>query len=222
MREDLYDRSMGIGSFYHIYNRGVAKNAIFSDNNDYQRLLETISFYLDDKRSSKLSTARKLRDALPLLTSQPIAPIANIHAYCLMSNHFHLLLEEVTEGGISRFMRRVLLSYTRYFNTRHNRVGPLFQGTFRFVRVEDDEQFLHLTRYIHLNPYVARIVDDPERYPWSSYSSYRQENITRLCDPSLALKLAGSPANYREFLIDFASYARDLELIKHHAIDETD
>ncbi|MBI4185822.1 transposase [Candidatus Berkelbacteria bacterium] len=137
-----------------------------------------------------------------------------------MPNHFHLLLEEVTEGGISRFLRRSLLSYTRYFNTRHSRVGPLFQGNFRFVLIENNDQFLHVTRYIHLNPYVAKLTDDPESYRWSSYLAYQHNQPNRLCNPLLALELAHSPLDYQEFLVDFASYARDFALIRKHAFDE--
>ncbi len=138
-----------------------------------------------------------------------------------MPNHFHLLLEEITPGGISRYMRRLLLSYTRYFNTRHDRVGSLLQGVFRFVRVTSDEQFLHLTRYIHLNPFVAKITEDPEHYDRSSYGFYRLGAISRLCNPSLAMQLVGSQDRYREFCVDYASYTRDFDLIKDHAVDET-
>ena len=152
MRTDLYDRTMGLNSFYHVYNRGVAKAPIFVDHADYHRLLETMSFYIDDKHPAKLSTMRKTPDTLPSLTTPIVDPLTKIHSYCLMPNHFHLLVEQIREGGISRFMRRFLLSYTRYFNTRHDRVGPLFQGMFRFVHIENDEQFLHLgTVANHLN-----------------------------------------------------------------------
>lgn len=221
MYNDLYDRTMTTGSYYHIYNRGVAKAPIFLDNNDYQHFLETLGFYLDDERPSKLSIARKVNDFTKKMLETPRKPLTTIHTYCLMPNHFHLLLEEITKGGISRLLRRVLLSYTRYFNTRHDRVGPLFQGIYRFVQIKDDAQYLHLTRYIHLNPYVAKITANPEQYEWSSYSTYKNAKISRLCDPSLALKLAGSTANYRNFLIDFANYAQDYALIKHHTIDDS-
>ncbi len=211
---------MSVGSAYHVYNRGVAKGDIFVDDTDRTRFLETISFYLDEQRSSKLSVARvgvpfNIADG-----TEPSERIALLHTYCLMPNHFHLLLSELVPGGVSRLLRRVQLSYTRYYNTRHNRVGPLLQGIFRFVRVESDEQFLHVTRYIHLNPYVARLIDDPEQYQWSSYNQYLQSQSTRLCSPSLALELAGSSEGYRKFFLDFASYARDFELIKKHGFEE--
>jgi putative transposase len=221
MRNDLYDRTMATGSFYHIYNRGVAKSTIFLDDNDYLHFIETLNFYLDDERLMRLSLARQKEDFQVSMQKVPQKPLTTIHSYCLMPNHFHLLLEEITPGGISTFLRRCLLSYTRYFNTRYGRVGPLFQGVFRFVLIENDPQFLHVTRYIHLNPYVAKIINDPEKYKWSSYQAYKNAKISRLCNPTLALQLAGSPENYRDFLVDFASYARDFDLIKHHAIDES-
>lgn len=219
MRLDLYDRSMSVGSFYHVYNRGVAKGDIFVDERDYEHFLTTLSFYLDDE-NTRLAVALRNKDTVPLKDQPAKNPLAVSHCYCLMPNHFHLLLEEVAVGGISRLLRRALISYTRYFNTRHHRVGPLFQGNFRFVQLAKDEQFLHVTRYIHLNPYVARMISDPEAYQWSSYRHYMSTTITRLCNPTLALQLAGSPEDYQKFLTDFAGYARDISLIKDHAFDE--
>lgn len=220
MREDLYDRSMEVGSYYHVYNRGVARQPIFLDDADYQRFLDTLSYYLDDSRPMKLSTARLVKGALPKRTSEPLMPLAEPIAHCLMPNHFHLVLHELTPKGISRLMRRVLLSYTRYFNTRHQRVGPIFQGTFRFVRVLSDEQLLHLTRYVHLNPFVARLMSDPESYRWSSYDAYKTGVVSRLCHPTLPLELAGSAARYRAFVTDFASYAVSFHMLKDHAFEE--
>ncbi len=221
MREDLYDRTMNVGITYHVYNRGVAREPIFRDDVDRRRFLETLSFYLDDDRPAKLSVAKRSKD-LPPRSGPPLAPIAEPIAYCLMPNHFHLALKEIEPAGISRLMRRALLSYTRYFNTRHRRVGSIFQGTFRFVPVTTDEQLLHLTRYIHLNPYVARITKRVASYTWSSYSIYQTGKPVRLCNPTLPLQLAGSAERYETFVSDFADYAMNLALMKDHTFDEHD
>ncbi len=220
MREDLYDRSMEVGRVYHIYNRGVAKMNLFLDDQDFTRFLDVLSFYLDDDRPVKFSTAKLLKDSLPQRTTPPTHPLAESLAYVLMTNHFHLILREVELKGIGRLMARVLNSYTRYFNTRYHRVGTTFQGIFRFVPVLSDEQLLHLTRYLHLNPYVAGMIDRPEAYRWSSYPDYLANRPSRLCNPSLALALAGSPERYRAFVHDFEGYALTVAQLKSHLIDE--
>lgn len=220
MRIDLYDRSMEVSAFYHVYNRGVAKLPIFLDQQDLERFLDTLNYYLEAVQITKLSTARLIKSGLPRPVAEPNSPLTEILAYALMPNHFHLVLREQSEKGISRFMRVVLNSYTRYFNTRHERVGPIFQGIFRFVKVESDEQLLHLTRYVHLNPFVAKLTQDLAAYRWTSYPAYLAGTNSRLCHPTLPLKLAGSPLTYASFVTDFADYAVSISLIKDHAFEE--
>lgn len=134
-----------------------------------------------------------------------------------MPNHFHCLVQQRTEGGISQFMQRFLNSYTRYFNTRHGRVGPLLAGQFRAVRVVTDEQLLHVSRYIHLNPYVAGLTPDPFTYRWSSIRSYgpaeESSNTVRLETGLIRSMISGK--EYEQFIWDHAGYARDLDRIKH-------
>jgi len=206
-------------SIYHLYNRGVAKQPIFADERDYQRLLTTFSFYLEGQPPSKLSTV-VLQDLKKILGSAASHPIIEILGYCLMPNHFHLLVRQVEEGGISTFMRRALDSYTRYYNTRHNRVGSIFQGKFKAVLVENDEQLIHLSRYIHLNPFVENLIDAPESYRWSSYQCYLSGRSSRICSPDFIVELVGSAAEYREFVTDYAGYAQSIARIKKALIDE--
>ncbi|MCL5410848.1 MAG: transposase [Patescibacteria group bacterium] len=208
-----YRPSFACEYFYHIYNRGVAKQAIFGDKNDYLRMLSTFSFYLE-KDTNKYSLVLK-EELNKMLSKMPIQPLVKIYAYCLMPNHFHLILKQVMDKGVSEFMRKTLNSYTRYFNTRNNRIGPIFQGKFKAILIESDEQLLHLTRYIHLNPYVAKLANSVQRYPWSSYKQYLSKNSNRLCTlPELSLI-----ADYQDFVEDYASYAVDLTQIKKFLID---
>lgn len=206
---------------YHLYNRGVAKQIIFNDWGDYQRFVDCLSFYLDAKPERKLSTAKKWGDELRATLSRPaIQPMVEILAYCLMSNHFHLAVRQLTENGISLFMQRTLNSYVRYYNTRHSRVGPLFQGTYRAVHVETDEQLLHMSRYLHLNPHVARLTGELLTYPWSSYGLYLANRSNRLCRSDFILKMIGGAKRYENFVTDYASYAADIALVKDLVIDE--
>ena len=107
----------------------------------------------------------------------PLKPLSEekmieIICYCLMPNHIHFLIRQLKENGISKFMGQISNSYTKYFNTKYTRVGPLLQGPFKAVLIESDEQLIHVSRYIHLNPIVSGIVKNLEDYPWSSYLEY--------------------------------------------------
>jgi len=206
-------------SIYHLYNRGVAKQPIFEDERDYQRLLTTFSFYLERQPPSKLSmmNSQELKKVLGNAASHPIIEVLG---YCLMPNHFHLIARQIENAGISFFMRRSLDSYTRYYNARHNRVGPIFQGKFKAVLIENDEQLIHLSRYVHLNPFVEDLIDTPNSYRWSSYKCYLSGQSSRICSPDFVVKLVGSAAEYRKFVTDYASYAQSIATIKHSLINE--
>ncbi len=212
--------SFATGHFYHVYNRGVAKQEIFQDERDYRRLLTTFQFYLESTPENKLSALNQTKEFRGTLAKDPAKPLVEIHAYCLMPNHFHLLLRQQEQGGVSTFMSRSLNSYTRYCNTRRTRVGSMFQGTFRAVHVSSDEQLLHVSRYIHLNPVVARLSRRADEYPWSSHNDVVRGIESRLCRPSLLIQLAGGSQTYQEFCEDYLGYAQELALIKDKLIDQ--
>jgi REP element-mobilizing transposase RayT len=134
------------GAFYHVTSRGNERKAIFKNNRDREKFLEY------------LQSATERYDAL-------------IHAYCLMDNHYHLLME-TPSGNLSQIMRHINGAYTTYFNIKRKRPGHLFQGRYQAILVEIDEYARELSRYIHLNPVRAAMGDRPEAYPWSSYRFY--------------------------------------------------
>lgn len=204
---------LATGEYYHIYNRGVAKQPIFKTQRDYQRFLQTMIFYQVEKPATKFSDAN-LRQP-----SNRKSLKVDIICYCLMPNHFHLLLKQNSDNGISTYMSRVSNSFTRYFNTRHDRVGPLFQGRFKAVHIESNEQLIHLSRYIHLNPLVNFIVVNLRHYKWSSFTEYIHETKNNYCSKDIILKQFSSPSLYDQFIIDNEKYARSLEMIKHQCID---
>ena len=134
-----------------------------------------------------------------------------------MPNHFHFLLQQLVDGGISKLLSNFQNSYTRYFNTRHRRDGALFLDQFKAVRIETDEQLIHVNRYIHLNPYTSYVVKtlkDLEEYEWSSLSEYNKESkdFVKL-DP--ILKFFRNVEKYRKFVFDQADYQRTLKSIEH-------
>lgn len=138
--------------------------------------------------------------------------------FCFMSNHFHFLLKQSKDNGISKFMGQFENSYTRYFNTKYNKNGPILQGRFKAVMVEDDYQLLHLSRYIHLNPYSSFVVKnlaDLESYPWSSLPEYLGKTEREICNKEIILSNFKTIEDYQQFVFDQADYQRNLEKIKH-------
>lgn len=145
--------------------------------------------------------------------------IVDIICYCLMPNHFHLLLKQLKDGGISEFISKLTNSYTKFFNIKNNRVGPLLQGQFKAVLIESDEQLIHVSRYIHLNPLVSHLVKDLYQYEWSSWREY-MGSIQEFCSKQDILAFFKSPEHYRKFVLDHADYAERLESIKHKLLEE--
>lgn len=134
------------GAFYHVTSRGNERKAVFKSKRDREKFLE----YLE-------SATERYQ--------------AVIHVFCLMDNHYHLLLE-TPSGNLPQIMQHINGAYTTYFNVKRDRSGHLFQGRYKAILVEKDEYAKELSRYIHLNPVRAKMVDTPEEYEWSSYPFY--------------------------------------------------
>lgn len=203
------------GYYYHIYNRGVEKRSIFENSRDYGRFIKTIKYYQVEGPKPKLSKFLNSSTFKLELNKK----IVEIICYCLMPNHFHLLIKQLQDGGITEFISKLSNSYTKYYNTKHTRVGPLLQGEFKAVLVEKDEQFTHLSRYIHLNPIASLLVKDLKDYRWSSYDEYIN-NSSGICSKEEVLNFFKNPKDYQQFILDQLSYAQELEKIKHQLIEE--
>jgi len=139
--------------------------------------------------------------------------LVEIIAFCIMPTHFHLILKQLEDNGISIFLKLLLDSYTRYFNVKNDRKGPLWQGRFKSVLVDNNEYLLHLTRYIHLNPVSDGFVERPEDWNYSSYGEYINLELSRLCNFSEYINL--KPNEYKEFVEIRKDYQRYLAEIKH-------
>jgi putative transposase len=153
IREDYDDQ------FYHVYNRGVNKMEIFLDEDDYA--------YFEKLLARGLSK-EKISDKFSRIYSN-FADDVEVHTYCLMPNHFHLLLRQKNAESIRKYIRSVMISYSMYFNRKYKRSGPIFESRFKSVRISKDPQLTHVSRYIHLNPVGYRIWD------YSSYSDFVYE-----------------------------------------------
>ena len=204
------------GHVYHVCTKSIAGYGIFRSDSDYRRMLEMMRYYSFEDPPMRFSAYRRLEGRRFLDVSRKLKErehLVNILAYCIMPTHLHLVLHQMKESGISLYMKNLLNSYTRYFNTRNHRKGPLWQGRFRSVLVKDGDQLLHLTRYIHLNPTSDDLVDRPEDWPYSSYREYLFSVEDGLCEFSEFLAL--SPDTYREFVEARKDYQSSLSKIKH-------
>lgn len=193
------------GQIYHVYNRGVDKRKIFLSNSDRRRFILAISHYKDFPHIKFSLTLLPLGStSLQTRSEKEKKPIVEIINYCLMPNHFHQILKQLKDGGISEYLRKMSLSYATFFNTKYGREGSLFQGPFKAVHVESKEQLIHLSRYIHLNPVISSKTNTPldklEEYPWSSYREYLDLDRDPICNKSLVLESFAGADDYREFV----------------------
>ena len=170
-------RLQGEGLLYHITSRGDDRKKVFISKTDYQKFLEYI---------------QKSKEKFKFY----------LYAYCLMGNHYHLLLE-TTQANISRVMQHINTSYTVYYNVKRKRCGHVFQGRYKSIVVEADSYLLELTRYIHLNPVRAKIAGSPEKYPWSSYHEYIKKTNKGIVDKSqLKRYFKLSDDKYKKFVLE--------------------
>lgn len=209
------------GEIYHLFNRAVESRPIFLSKNGYLRAIETMDFYQYSNVPFRLSKFRTLNRSDRELWEKELKTtnkkLVNILAYCLMPNHIHFLLQQLEEDGLSRFMSNFSNSYTRYFNTLNEREGHLFSAMFKAVRIENDEQLLHVSRYIHLNPVVSYLIKKEKiaEFAWSSFPEYLGKTDKNLCHKEIILSQFPSSQKYKEFVLDQVDYGKKLEAIKH-------
>lgn len=197
-------REFSEDSYYHVYNRGVEKRIIFLDEQDYTVFLGLLKKYLSgEHQGSNRHKFDLLSDDVELLS------------YCLMPNHFHLLLYQQSTDGVVKLMRRLMTGYVMYFNNKYNRVGSLFQGTYKASRINADAYLQHISRYIHMNP------KDYLDWPYSSlpYCLGQKEcppwlHIARILDI-----FDGSQKEYLEFLKDYEGEKQIRDMLKYQLAD---
>lgn len=207
---------LATGKIYHIFNRGVNKQNIFFAEDDYRRFLQVVAHYLTSKRQFSHSK-KPLSD--PVSETNLINPKVEIFTYCLMPNHFHLLVKQLQDDGITWYLKHIANSYSHYIHTKHKRTGHLFEGRFKNVLVENDQQLIHVSRYIHLNPIVSGLSKNLNDYLWSSYPSYTSDEKDLICKTQTILGYFKNKSDYRQFVFDQIDYGKELEKIKHLTLD---
>ena len=209
--------------FYHVLNRGVDKRNIFLDGRDRARFVHDLYEFNDTKAANNTLHRSQHNDLRSRYVEIPREKIVDIHGWCLMNNHYHLLLSERVDGGIVKFIRRLNIGYAKYFNERYKRTGTLFQGRTKKILIKSDGHFLHILHYIHLNPldYLPQATSwrehklsnatnafaHLEKYRWSSFLDYvGNPNFPSIITPNFFADFFG---NYRKEILH---YLHDIEI----------
>ena len=210
------------GQIYHMYNRGVDKRDIFMDDEDRIRFIHDLFEFndsnpapnLNDILSSKKS--KFLEVGLPEIERKPRKVVVEILAFCMMDNHFHMIVRQKVENGITEFMRKLGTGYTNYFNKKYERTGALFQGRFKSVCIKNDSHLMYLPLYLHLNPLDFKFHEWREKkikdymgaiefldsYRWSSYMDYTgQKNFPSLINKDFILSRIGDEKKFKKEVV---------------------
>jgi len=186
--------------FYHIYNRGVEKRNIFSSEYDVNRFIQSMKEFntIEPIGSIYENSFKKEK-----LLGRPTSKLVEVVCYCLNPNHFHFLLEQAADNGISEFMKRLGGGYTKFFNEKKKRSGVLFQGRFKSAHINTNEYLLHLSVYINLNDSVHRQLGRPtSKLIRSSWKEYSGTFKTDFCKKEIILEQFGSKQEYKKFSQD--------------------
>ena len=212
-------------NYYHIYNRGTEKRQIFLDNYDHARFIHYLYEFNDEKFDRNIS--RKIERGFASFIQRPRELLVEIIAFCLMPNHFHLILRQIKENGIAKFMQRLGTGYAMYFNKKNKRTGVLFQGVFKSILIENDNYLTHLSRYHHINPVELiepnwrkegirdwdKVNNFLENYRWSSYLDYVGiKNFPSLTNRKIINGYFQTEGSYKNFINQWLN--KDLEFVK--------
>lgn len=209
---------LATNEIYHVFNKSVGYENIFIGKKELSRFLSLIDYYRHNPNLSyskyKNLPAKERKNTYKTIKSLP--KIVEIYAYALMPNHFHLLLKQLSENGIQKFLSNIQNGFAKYFNIKNGRSGALFQKPFKAKRIANDEIFLHLSRYIHLNPVTSYLIDLEElaSYPWTSYSYYLNDKNDSFVNTKTIINLAGSKERYINFVNNQEDYQRKLHRMK--------
>lgn len=212
---------MATGEIYHVMNKSIAGYRIFPGDDDFLHMKNLLRYYthtgVRQKYSQFLRDVNIHKEDVESEISRVLSDknkSVQIICYGLMPTHFHLVLKQLQEHGIEKFISDVSNAYTRYFNTKTERKGPLWVGRFQSVNVSNDNYLSHLTRYIHLNPVTAGLVKKASEWPYSSFLEYVNCDGVEfpVCDYSGLIPFSGK--QYEKFTNDQADYQKELAQIK--------
>ena len=226
--------SLIVGEYYHIYNRGVNKNLIFNDQNDYYRFIKSIFLFNSDK-SLEIGAVSRGNTYRNVFFVDRGNQLVDIGAYCLMPNHFHFLIKQKVDNGISIFFKKVLTGHSMFYNKKYKRTGPLFEGRFKSKLISNDEYLSYLFAYIHLNPVKIQNpswkdegIDDPSAaeaflrdYRFSSYNEYANNKPRpeeRIINKKEFPEYFDSCKEFRNFMNNWLNYKEEFEILESEGV----
>lgn len=202
--------------FYHVCNKSISNYSIFRKRLFVQRFLDVVDYYNTKELVQNFGKTKQLKELLlPGLLTTNDERIIDLYAYCIMPDHYHLLFKVLEPDYITNYISKIQNSYTRFYNLQNKRKGPLWQSRYRVTDIASDEQLLHVSRYIHLNPTTGKLVEKPEDWPYSTYYSYINTNILK---EKTALRISSIQA-YRTFVEGNIDYQQKLKEIKKLLLD---
>ncbi len=205
-------------SIYHVYSRGVEKRKIFIDDDDRFRFAHNLFEFNDEESADNIYYRQQALKSYKVYEARPRKILVEIIAFCLRPNHYHLLLRQHCDRGITRFMHKLGTGYSMYFNQKYQRVGGLFQGRFKAVLIEREPHLLYLPHYIHLNALDTVMPDWRDgkikdqraalrhlnSYRWSSYLDYTgKRNFTSILASESIKELYGTAEDYQQSILDW-------------------
>lgn len=206
-----------VSNIFHVFNKSIANFGIFNNAVNCQRFLETLDYYNNNVHERYSRAVERKRYSYENLLIIDHEKKIKFIAYCLMPDHYHVLIKILQENILSKYINDIENSYSRYFNIKHKRKGPLWQTAFKSVQIQNNEQLLHVTRYIHLNPVTNYLVDDPSRWVYSSYKDYiENKDLLRKTITEVSIP---SRISYKRFVENQKDYQRRLKEIKKQILE---
>ena len=201
--------------YYHILNRGVDKRDIFLDSEDLKRFFQGMQEFntIDPIGSIYEAQIRKKNKKFGNLVSKNDSKIVNFICYCLNPNHYHFILKQLVDRGIEKFMQRLALGYSKYFNLRYKRSGTLFQGPYKATHIDSDNYLLHVSAYVNLNNKVHGLENILYKSSWKEYSQNVHQELD-FCEKDVILNQFSSPEKYKSFAeesLEFICERKELE-----------
>src|SRR3990167_2462147 len=201
------------GEYYHIYNRGVDKRDIFMDTRNLQRFVLSVKLFntINPIGSIQLKNRETVVDVGRLQILEEAKPLVSIACYCFNPNHFHFIVKQEVNGGISEFFKRLLGGYTKYFNLIHNRSGALFQGRFKSNLIDDDAYFLKIRPYVHLNYLIHEIPKNKSHLVLSSEREYDTNDFVLVSKKEAGdlLEFYENNKNFKKECLDVVALIRE-------------
>ncbi|OGI67653.1 hypothetical protein A3A05_00680 [Candidatus Nomurabacteria bacterium RIFCSPLOWO2_01_FULL_41_12] len=208
----MFKEPLITGEYYHIYNRGVDKRDIFNNLKDLERFKESIKQFNQVEGIGSLEMYRKSISVRALSShSRRSKPLVAIVAFCINPNHFHFILKQLVDGGIAKFMQKILGGYTYYFNQKHQRSGSLFQGTYKYKSIKDDNYFRKIFGYVNQNYLIHDIPKHKLSFIFASDTEYQSGlfNFVSRVEGQEMLEIFGDKNNFKKHCQEIISIIRN-------------